>query len=80
MQTLKLKFVRERETPNTVRFKEVREGGWKVGEKPTVGTLYVAKLVAGDVDAVTVTIEPTDEGPRNRVARPGPIPGDDRLE
>lgn len=56
---LELTFVREKDTPNTVRFKEVREGGWRPGERPTVGQLYVLKPIAGDAQELRVTIEQT---------------------
>lgn len=57
MESITLHFVKEKDTKNTVRFKEVRDGGWAAGERPVVGTLYVNKDVARDVSAVRVTIE-----------------------
>jgi hypothetical protein len=53
MGTTTILFVREKLTKNTVRFAEqVTEG-----QQPTVGTLYVAKPIAGDAEMLRVTIE-----------------------
>jgi len=49
----KIKFIREKETKNTIRFTEQPEAG----KPPVVGTLYVAKWFAGDATSLTVTIE-----------------------
>jgi hypothetical protein len=57
METLIVKFVRDKETPNQIRFKEVRDGGWRPGEKPVVGNLYLRKPLAATVTAVRVTVE-----------------------
>jgi hypothetical protein len=50
-----LKFVREKETKNTVRYAEVSEPG----KPPLVGTLYLQKWYAGDKTRLIVTV---DEG------------------
>ena len=47
-----LKFVKEKETKNTVRFNEVSEPG----KPPIIGTLYVQKWFAGDVTRLVVTV------------------------
>jgi len=52
---MKVKFKRERETKNTVRFQEVEEKG-----KPlAIGTLYIQKRLAGDREEITIDIEET---------------------
>ncbi len=48
-----LKFVREKETKNTIRFQEVPEEG----QPRVIGSLYVAKWFAGQAKRLTVTIE-----------------------
>ena len=49
----KIEFVKEKETKNTVRFKEIPPEG-----KPgVIGTLYLQKWYAGSAEKVTVTIE-----------------------
>lgn len=48
-----LTFVREKTTPNTVRFKEEPPPG----QPPVVGSLYVQQWAAGDVQRLKVTIE-----------------------
>lgn len=51
-----IKFVYEKETKNSVRFKEQPEAG----KASVVGTLYVQKWFAGDSKALEVTIEKKD--------------------
>jgi len=51
---IKLRFVKEKLTKNTVRFKEQPNAG----EPPKVGVLYLQQwAVAGEVRYLTVTIE-----------------------
>ena len=55
---LKVKFEMEKETKNTVRFKEVEEDGYA-----KIGTIYIPKvtLAQNDIDkdkGFTMTIEP----------------------
>jgi hypothetical protein len=50
---MKIRFAREKETKNTVRFQEVEEKG----KPPVVGTLYVQKWAAGDRNELTIEIE-----------------------
>jgi hypothetical protein len=50
---MKVKFVREKETKNTVRFEESVEKG----KPPVIGTLYVQKWFAGDQKELNVEIE-----------------------
>lgn len=49
---IKINFIKEKETPGTIRFKEVPEGG----QPPCVGTLYVKKWFAGDSQALEMTL------------------------
>jgi len=61
MEQIKIEFVRERETKNTVRFQEEPAED----QAPAVGTLYVQRWALGQmaralghsVDRLTVTIE-----------------------
>jgi hypothetical protein len=58
---LTVKFVRERETKNTVRFAEVPRDP-KQPEALVVGTLYVQKAALDEIgtpDNLTVTIQPS---------------------
>lgn len=48
-----VKFAREKETKNTVKFEEVVEKG----KPPVVGSLYVQKWFAGDASELTVTLD-----------------------
>lgn len=48
-----VKFEYEKETKNSVRYKEVPEEG----KAPIVGTLYVQKWFAGDSKLLEVSIE-----------------------
>jgi len=47
-----LRFIREKETKNTVRFTEEE----RAGQPQIIGTLYVQKWFAGNAHAVAVTI------------------------
>ena len=48
-----IKFRREKETKNTVRYQEVVEEG-----KPTIiGALYLQKWFAGDTETINITVE-----------------------
>ena len=47
-----LRFAREKETKNTVRFTEEE----RAGQPQIIGTLYVQKWFAGKANAVVVTI------------------------
>ena len=51
-----VKFTLEKETKNSVRYKEVPEEG----TAPIVGSLYVQKWFAGDSKTIEVTIEKKD--------------------
>jgi len=53
-KTITLEF--EKETKNSVRYKEVAEPG----QAPIVGTVYVQKWYAGDSKHIQLTIEKTD--------------------
>jgi hypothetical protein len=53
MSKVSVKFVYEKETKNSVRYKEEPEAG----SAPIVGTLYVQKWFAGDCKSLEVTIE-----------------------
>ena len=47
-----VRFVREKETKNTVRFSEVPPEG----KPPLIGTLYIQKWAAGDVTGAVVEL------------------------
>jgi len=49
-----VKFTKEKDTKNTVRFAEQPPKG----KPPVIGTLYVQKWFAGDATEMNVTIEP----------------------
>jgi len=49
-----VKFTKEKDTKNTVRFTEQPPKG----KPPVIGTLYVQKWFAGDATEMNVTIEP----------------------
>jgi len=51
-----VKFEIEKETKNSVRYKEVPEEG----KAPIVGSLYVQKWFAGNSKTIEVTIEKKD--------------------
>lgn len=53
MSSIKVQFEFEKETKNSVRYKEVPEEG----QAPVVGTLYVQKWFAGKTKSVAITIE-----------------------
>lgn len=53
MTSKKVKFVYEKETKNSVRYKEVPDDG----TAPIVGSLYIQKWFAGDAKNLEVTIE-----------------------
>jgi len=51
-----IQFEIEKETKNSVRYKEVPEEG----EAPIVGSLYVQKWFAGNSKKIQITIEKKD--------------------
>ena len=51
-----IKFEFEKETKNSVRYKEVPE----VGQPPIVGSLYVQKWYAGDAKLLELTLSKKD--------------------
>ncbi len=51
-----LRFVKERETKNTIRYQEQPEEG----QPPIIGTLFVAKFWAPGADRLTVTLTKGD--------------------
>lgn len=51
-----VKMVLEKETPNTIRYKEVTEPG----KPPVVPTLYIPKWIANGAKTITVSIEIPD--------------------
>jgi len=53
MSDTRVKFEYEKETKNSVRYKEVPEEG----KAPIVGTLYVQKWFAGTSKHLEITIE-----------------------
>ena len=53
VKKMKVKFQKEKETKNTVRYQEVVEDG----KPPVIGTLYLQKWFAGDSGELTITIE-----------------------
>ena len=48
-----IKFRREKETKNTVRYQEVVEEG----KPPIIGTLYLEKWFAGETETINITVE-----------------------
>ena len=56
MSKVSVKFSYEKETKNSVRYKEEPEEG----KAPIVGTLYVQKWFAGDCKALELTIDKKD--------------------
>lgn len=46
-------FEKEKETKNTIRFKEIPEDG----KPPIIGTLYMQNWAVKDVDKLKVTVE-----------------------
>ncbi|EAW30317.1 putative orphan protein [marine gamma proteobacterium HTCC2143] len=57
MSSESIKFVYEKETKNSVRYKEEPEAG----KAAIVGSLYVQKWFAGDSRVLMVTLEKQDE-------------------
>ena len=53
MSSVTLKFEIEKETKNSIRYKEVPEPG----KAPVVGSLYVQKWFAAEAKSLVVTIE-----------------------
>ena len=53
MSKKSVKFEYEKETKNSVRYKEIPEAG----TAPIVGTLYVQKWFAGDCKTLEITLE-----------------------
>lgn len=51
-----VKFEYEKETKNSVRYKEIPDEG----TAPIVGTLYVQKWYAGNSKSIEITIEKKD--------------------
>jgi len=56
MSQVTVKFSLEKETKNSVRYKEEPEEG----KAPIVGTLYVQKWFAGDTKTLEITIDKKD--------------------
>ena len=56
MATKTINFSFEKETKNSVRYKEQPEEG----QAPVMGTLYVQKWYAGDCKSLQITIEKKD--------------------
>ena len=54
---MKVKFAREKETRNTIKYHEVAEQG----KPPIIGTLYLQKWYAGDCKELTLIIEKGEE-------------------
>ena len=51
-----VKFTLEKETKNSVRYKEEPENG----KAPIMGTVYVQKWFAGDAKTIEITIDKKD--------------------
>ncbi len=56
MSTVIVNFEFEKETKNSVRYKEVPEEG----KAPIVGSLYVQKWFAGSTKSLSITIDKND--------------------
>lgn len=56
MSQTTVKFSIEKETKNSVRYKEVPEDG----KAPIIGSLYVQKWYAGDTKNIEITIDKKD--------------------
>ena len=56
MSQTTVKFIIEKETKNSVRYKEVPEEG----KAPIMGTVYVQKWFAGDTQDLEITITKKD--------------------
>lgn len=53
MSQTTVKFILEKETKNSVRYKEVPEEG----KAPIMGTMYVQKWFAGSTQTLEITID-----------------------
>lgn len=56
MTNKKIQFEYEKETKNSVRYKEKAEEG----KAPIIGTVYVQKWFAGDTKTIEITIDKKD--------------------
>lgn len=56
MSAVKVHFAFEKETKNSVRYKEVPEEG----KAPILGSIYVQKWYAGNSKSLAITIEKKD--------------------
>lgn len=56
MSTTTIQFEFEKETKNSVRYKEVPAAG----QAPVVGSLYVQKWFAGETKSLSIVIEKND--------------------
>ncbi len=56
MSKVSIKFEYEKETKNSVRYKEVPEAG----QAPIIGSLYVQKWFSGNTKTLEVTLEKKD--------------------
>ncbi len=56
MSQTSVKFTLEKETKNSVRYKEIPEEG----KAPIIGTVYVQKWFAGDTKTLEITIDKKD--------------------
>ncbi|MFK8021683.1 MAG: hypothetical protein AB8B86_18115 [Pseudomonadales bacterium] len=56
MSSVTVQFEFEKETKNSVRYKEVPEDG----KAPIVGSLYVQKWFAGTTKSIAITIDKND--------------------
>lgn len=56
MSTTTVQFEFEKETKNSVRYKEVPAAG----QAPIVGSLYVQKWFAGETKSLSIVIEKND--------------------
>lgn len=56
MASTRVQFEFEKETKNSVRYKEVPEAG----KAPIMGTIYVQKWFAGDAKLLELTLERKD--------------------
>ena len=54
---MKVKFEREKETRNTIKYHEVPERD----KPPIIGTLYLQKWYAGNCKELTLTIDKGDQ-------------------
>lgn len=53
MRTVSIKFTKEKDTKNTVKFEEVPEEG----TPKRIGSLYLQKWAAGNITELTITME-----------------------